>query len=513
LDLLWEDADQTADVRRTQPGSAFQGHCRLHLATSSSMALYFLRFLPLEHIQHVVIPAINLHAMATLARWEILTYPEYLLWITLFVIMTTNIIPDKGAYWQKSSFPFGPRIDFGRYISLERFEQLIRMHVFTVPDGRQHAEDKLYQIRGFLQAFNDNLEAALEPGRYLCVDESMNQWLGHGMPILKKIPRKPHPIGMEFKTVADTATNCIIRLDFSGDQLVRRYDNLYAKTIATVCRLVEPWFRSGRTVIADSWFGSPAMVRALKEQGLFSIMQVKKKRYWPRGMPAEDIISSLGMTLGDSQCLKSRTDGIFLVALRDIKPKCVIASAGSVSPGETVTRWVDNQLREFRRPAVFDEYEHHKSAVDIANNRRDNMPSFHDVMKTYRWEVRCLSFFLDVAEANAFSAYQYFKRDEEEVPMHFEFRWRLAQSMLEHIEQLRMDDVQNSEPPERVLRPRGYNEVHRIISFGKNQQGKYIRRHCAQCHIRTQTTCLCHNGKGLCKDCYAKHILDINSST
>jgi hypothetical protein len=95
-------------------------------------------------------------------------------------------------------------------------------------------------------------------------------------------------------------------------------------------------------VIADSWFGSPAMVRALKEQGLFSIMQVKKKRYWPRGMPAEDIISSLGMTLGDSQCLKSRTDCIFLVALRDIKPKCVIASAGSVSPGETVTRWVDN---------------------------------------------------------------------------------------------------------------------------------------------------------------------------
>ena len=89
-------------------------------------------------------------------------------------------------------------------MSLERFDQLLRMHVFTVRDGRQHAEDKLYQIRGFLHAFNDNLDAALDPGRYLCVDESMNQWLGQGMPILKKIPRKPLPIGMEFKTVLYT---------------------------------------------------------------------------------------------------------------------------------------------------------------------------------------------------------------------------------------------------------------------------------------------------------------------
>ena len=39
------------------------------------------------------------------------------------------------------------------------------------------------------------MAASLEPGRYLVVDESMNQWLGVGMLNLKKIPRKPHPIG------------------------------------------------------------------------------------------------------------------------------------------------------------------------------------------------------------------------------------------------------------------------------------------------------------------------------
>ncbi|CEP09914.1 hypothetical protein, partial, partial [Parasitella parasitica] len=48
------------------------------------------------------------------------------------------------------------------------------------------------------------------------------------------------------------------------------------------------------TVIADSWFGSPAMVRAVKAYGLYSIMQVKKKRYWPRGMPVDDMVQPLG---------------------------------------------------------------------------------------------------------------------------------------------------------------------------------------------------------------------------
>lgn len=140
--------------------------------------------------------------------------------------------------------------------------------------------DPLYQLRGFLAAYNDNFADAMTPGKYLCIGESMNQWLGRVTPNLKKVPRKPHAIGQEYKTVADCETCCILRLDFTGDNLQRPFDDEYAsKTIAAACRLTEPWFFSGRTIIADSWFGSPPMVRALRESGLYSIMQVKKRRY------------------------------------------------------------------------------------------------------------------------------------------------------------------------------------------------------------------------------------------
>ena len=193
-------------------------------------------------------------------------------------------------------------------------------------------------MRDFLRAYNDNLVNALTPGKYLCVDESMNQWLGHGMPNLKKIPRKPHSIGQEYKTVADVNTCCIIQLDFSGDTCQREFDDAHRlKTVATTCRLTKPWFYSGRTIIADSWFGSPAMVRAMKQHGLYSIMQVKKRKYWPRDMPP-DVLELLNPSFGSSVCMKSRDDDVFVAALRDKKPKVVIANCGVTAPSPLVTR-------------------------------------------------------------------------------------------------------------------------------------------------------------------------------
>jgi hypothetical protein len=70
-------------------------------------------------------------------------------------------------------------------------------------------------------------------------------------------------------------------------------------------------FLLGVQVIADSWFGSPAIVRSLRTVGLFSIMQVKKKRYRSRGIPAEDIIQSFGEDLGSVTVMKARADRTF----------------------------------------------------------------------------------------------------------------------------------------------------------------------------------------------------------
>lgn len=47
-------------------------------------------------------------------------------------------------------------------------------------------------------------------------------------------------------------------------------------------------------------------------------------------------------------------------------------------------------------------------SVDAANNPRNNMPSYHDIISTERWEMRFSGFVLGICEANTFSAYRNF---------------------------------------------------------------------------------------------------------
>lgn len=219
-----------------------------------------------------------------------------------------------------------------------------------------------------MHAYNETLERAMSPGKYLCIDESMNQWLGHGMPNLKKVPRKPHPVGQEYKTLADTTTSAILRLDFTGDKGPREYEPEHPAIVAPVMRLCKPYMHSGRTIIADSWFGSPIMVRTMKEYGLYSIMQAKRRRYWPRGMPQDDVGEMLGGEFGSTVSLKTTSGDMYVSALQDRKPKVIIANCSTTTSSDTeISKFINGEMKTMHRPQVFDEYETNKGKHDTRN--------------------------------------------------------------------------------------------------------------------------------------------------
>ena len=283
---------------------------------------YFLFFLPVGHI-YSIIRNTNMHARS-LGHWVDISFNEYLMWISLLTVMTVVRHSDKKAYWRQGESHFFLNTDFSKYMSFTRFNDIMRMHVFEIPSRVAQAVDPLYQIRSTIEAFNDHMTRCIIPGKYLVIDESMNQWLGTGMPNLKKVPRKPHPIGQEFKTLGDYDTSCILRMDTVSDPCSKEFDDEGAgskkKTLtATVKRLVKPWFGSGRTIIADSWFGSPKMVSTLMNVGLYSIMQVVKRAHWPRGMPETDIVLCLDKEYGSCFTMKKDLDSgrIFVCHLRE----------------------------------------------------------------------------------------------------------------------------------------------------------------------------------------------------
>jgi hypothetical protein len=91
--------------------------------------------------------------------------------------------------------------------------------------------------------------------------------------------------------------------------------------------------------------------------------------------------------------------------------------------GERRFRDDSDRIVTIKRPEVFEEYETHKSkkqmchisfsnyliiihigSVDISNNRRDYLTSYHDVISTESWEMRFLGFILGIA----FSFYKIF---------------------------------------------------------------------------------------------------------
>ncbi|CAG8820676.1 22932_t:CDS:2, partial [Gigaspora rosea] len=111
--------------------------------------------------------------------------------------------------------------------------------------------DLLYSVSSFINAFNSNLIEAVRPGNTLCIDESMNSWLGekNKIPGRRKIPQKPHPIGQE------------------------------------------------HAIVGDSWFGSPKLCLLLMENGLYSIFYVKKRHGWPLNYP-QNMIQKLDNTCG-----------------------------------------------------------------------------------------------------------------------------------------------------------------------------------------------------------------------
>jgi hypothetical protein len=83
-------------------------------------------------------------------------------------------------------------------------------------------DDTWLNIRGFVDAFNENREYTIIPGPYLTVDESMSMWLGRsekyaveGHPHIIKIMRKPRGIGTEFKNVCDGQSGIMLRLEIN----------------------------------------------------------------------------------------------------------------------------------------------------------------------------------------------------------------------------------------------------------------------------------------------------------
>lgn len=127
-------------------------------------------------------------------------------------------------------------------------------------------------------ALRDAFHRAITCSWLLVLDESMVKWMGTGMPGLMVILRKPTPIGLELHTLCCALCGVLVWFEvYEGKEAMakKKYTTDYPKSVALTLRMLEPYFSTGRVLIADSWFGSVACALALFKHGVFAEMNVK----------------------------------------------------------------------------------------------------------------------------------------------------------------------------------------------------------------------------------------------
>ena len=235
------------------------------------LAEWIMYWLPWDHIKDVVIPETN-------KRLEKppLTEGEFLKYLGIwFLLSTVNTGVDKRSFWCKQDPNpfFGAPFRLTPYMTCNRFEKIGAALKYTDCYPPMY-KDKCHEIRQMLNAFNDLMTRIFVPSCVVCLDESMSPWTNQfTCPAFVFCPRKPHPKGNEYHTIADGQSGILYRLemvegkDEPKELAETKKFKKFGKTPGLLLRLCETIFGSMRVVILDSGFCV-----------LKGIIELKKKR-------------------------------------------------------------------------------------------------------------------------------------------------------------------------------------------------------------------------------------------
>lgn len=182
-----------------------------------------------------------------------------------------------------------PHPNFDRYMTYSRFKDFRRfLPTIWHDDQLKEAGDPWWQFAQAIDSFNEIRQKKLVKSPWVTIDESMSAWrprttaLG-GLPNISHIPRKPEPLGSEFKCTACPVSGCMTALEIQrGKEGMknREHNRQYGNTTGCTLRLlnINATDSSCRAVKGDAWFGSVRCCAALKQNGYDSVLQIKQNQ-------------------------------------------------------------------------------------------------------------------------------------------------------------------------------------------------------------------------------------------
>ena len=500
-------------------------------SNTASYMDYMIYFLPRAYIMDVLLEETN----AIDEEIDDITWGEFLVYIGLWFLMATTVSGcDRRSYWQNSAIsPWkGAPYRFNEYMSYSRFDYITQSLTFTNVDPPNY-RDKIHEVQQMITAFNDHMQIIFIPSWISCLDESMSIWTSRWTcPGWMYVPRKPHPQGNEYHSIACGLSGILYALELveGKDRPSQRPNPEFqdqGKTASLLLRLCKCLYRTGKVVILDSGFCVLQAIIALKKMGVYSSALVKKRRYWPKHIKGDDIKADFeDVDTGVTMRLPGELDGekFDLFCLKE--PDYVMTlmstygSLNKLADQKESVRELNGETTRFYYNEVVGNHYRYRDAIDAHNAKRHDCGTKHglsleETWKTTRWPCRAFSFILAVVEVNAYLAMVYFGGYKG---TQWEWRKKMVYELLHNHLDTEGDDKMSFE--RRILRS---TMEHKLItapksckfyggSWKKDYKFEYQQHHCItkRCKKRIRTVCTCSKDVWRCNECYVKHYAECN---
>ncbi len=173
------------------------------IAEKLELDLFWMAF-PEDFIRELVLPTTNIHLSPHLMM------QEFYKWLGCHFFMACfQGIDDQDDWWLQqpvSMFDSAP-FRLNKYMTKSRFIDITSRIRFTNKKAPSIASngfvDRFHEVHQMLDAFNDHYDQNYVALWLSCLDESMSSWLSKFCPGFMCVPRKPHPFGKEYHTIAD----------------------------------------------------------------------------------------------------------------------------------------------------------------------------------------------------------------------------------------------------------------------------------------------------------------------
>jgi hypothetical protein len=465
-----------------------------------------------------------------------LTKGEFMRWIGMWLIIGLHPCVDRIHFWRQSEPPSDLDCKppyLGKFMSRNRFNNILSALKTNGPPTADNRNDKFWMIRGMLNAFNENMHENFFSSWLICGDESMMAFYNTLIAGFMAVMRKPHRFGNELHTVCCALTRIMFHIEIvegkdrppDGPYSTVEFNEL-GKTPGLVLRMTKSVHGSGRVVILDSGFGAPKTAKALLEKGVYSTAVIKKKRYWPAGVPGDAIKDDMhGEPIGKQKVYngKDGTDceGLWLGAMADSKHTSIMCNSWATTQemGRMKKRRVGLGLEEFH----YAEYQHFyymgRNAVDAHNQNRQGFLSIEDIAGTKNWAKRMFFFLLGVVEVNALLGFNHFVREKtgSDKVSKATFRRNLAEKLI-HNPDIMYDDWYNDSDndcqAQYDVRSRSIHKLTKLRPYrGRFKNGsfpaiksQYPKYNCHICSRPIRTYCSCDRSTMVCANCHHVHI-------